>query len=79
MAEIPDGSIIVTPMMMYTSLNAVVKKVEHLETLLDPAFADIRKELADHEVRMRGLEKKIWLFSGFAAAISTLASKYLGL
>lgn len=79
MADIPEGSIIVTPMMMYTSLNAVVKKVEHLETLLDPAFADIRKELADHEVRMRGLEKKIWLFSGFASAISVLASKLLGL
>lgn len=67
-AEMPPGSVIVTPGDMYTEIRDMGKKLDRLTTVIDPALTTIREDVADHESRLRSVEKRIWLMAGGAVA-----------
>ena len=81
-ADVPTGSVVVTPEMMYVTLSEVVRKVDHIETLLNPALdiiredakiakAETQKTLDDHETRLRAVEKMSWKVLGASSVVST--------
>ena len=81
--DVPNGSVVVTPEMMYVTLNEVVQKVNHIETLLNPALdiiredaklakAEVKETLDDHETRIRAVEKMSWKVLGASSVVSTL-------
>ncbi len=45
----------------------IYDKLSELVVVMSPVPARVE----DHEVRIRGLEKKIWAAAGFAAAVGT--------
>jgi len=73
-AHIPEGSVVITPTEMYAEMRAIHDSVNSIKDTLDPAVAEIRTDLADHEARIRGMEKRIWLASGAFALISVGSS-----
>ena len=83
--QIPAGAIVITSEMMYQTLTDVVKKVDHIETLLNPVLNDIRKDvkenkaetdkaIVDHETRIRAVEKLTWKVVGASSVVSALLS-----
>lgn len=71
-AQIPDGSVIVTPTQMYSEIQAANSKIDHLTAILDPAVQDMRHDIADHESRIRTLEQWRWKAAGVAATVLAL-------
>ena len=49
---IPVGAIVITPEMMYATLTDVVKKVDHIETLLNPALNEIRNDVKNNKTEI---------------------------
>lgn len=70
--QVPDGSAVITPNRMYEELQAVHAKVNDLVTKLDPALADLRTDVNDHETRMRVVEAAIVPLTGVPAEVSAL-------
>ncbi len=66
----PEGSVVITPMMQYLELVRLAKAVDKLTENLDPALADIRNKIDDHEDRIRGMERRIWAAMGASSAVS---------
>lgn len=71
----PAGSVVITPTQMYNEIQGMSKKVDHLAAVMDPALTTLRQEIvevardvADHEMRLRSLDKRIWLAALLAAA-----------
>lgn len=54
------GAVTITAKEVYDKLSELVV-----------AMSPIPAQVKDHEDRLRGLEKKIWMAAGFAAAIGT--------
>lgn len=77
-AQTPEGSVIITPMMMFITMQSLSSKVDHIETLLDPSLRDIRKDVGDHETRLRGIEKRVWMFGGATMFISSVVAILAG-
>lgn len=80
---IPDGSVVITPGQMYTELQAMRKSVDNLATTVDPALNEIRRDVSDHETRMRIVEARYvsrvsvaWL-AGTAIALLGLLVTFL--
>lgn len=67
-AQIPAGSVVITPVQMYDEMRKTHEAVERIEAKLDPVGATI----ADHENRLRVLEKFQWKAVGIATTIATL-------
>jgi len=40
--------------------------------------SSLREEVADHEKRLRGVEKKLWYYSGAAVVIGVIAEQIAG-
>lgn len=83
--EAPSGSVVVTPEMMYEEIRRNSDAMRDVKGLLDPALKEIRRDIidnkkltdanhADHEIRLRWVEKKIWIAVGGTGVISTLLS-----
>jgi hypothetical protein len=83
--EIQPGSAVFGPNQMFAMIQAVGTKVDHLASILDPALttvreeiSDVRKDVDDHESRLRSLDKRIWiaavLAAGSGAGITQLLS-----
>lgn len=53
---IPDGSVVITPTQMYGQIVDLTDAVRELKGVVDPAISDVRKDLTDHETRLRRLE-----------------------
>ena len=68
---VPDGSVIVTPAQMFAEMREMHDEVKALKNVLDPALTDIRTDVKDHELRLRSVEKRIWMASGVAALVSS--------
>jgi hypothetical protein len=58
------------------SSDPVVAAIARLEGKVDVALAlhgadirELRSDSADHEARIRSLERKVWIAAGFAAAV----------
>lgn len=80
----PSGSVIITPGQMYNEIQAMGKKLDHLAAVIDPAFSSIRDDVrelrdahGDHEVRLRSIEKRLWLIGGAATAAGAGLSQLL--
>jgi len=74
MSITPEGSVVISPMMMYQRLLALSDDMRDVKGLLDPSLKEVRHDLADHETRIRGLEKRLWMASGAALFLSTIAT-----
>lgn len=87
---IPEGSVVITPTEMYREMLATHQAVRDVSMKLDGALSDtarrldgIDNDVADHETRIRGLERRIWMTvgagtvvgGGAAALISQLVAK----
>lgn len=75
--HVPVGAVIITPAQMYDEIRQVREEVSHLSALLDPAINSIRDDLKDvrevakdHETRLRGVERRVWVAAGVAAVIA---------
>ena len=71
----PPGSVIITPAQMYSEIRIMSEKVDKLATVVDPALSTIREDLggvrivqADHESRLRAIDRRLWLAAVVAAA-----------
>lgn len=76
-AQIPEGSVVITPMAMYVEMQATHQAVRDVAVKLDGALSDnsrrldgIDKDMADHETRLRGLERRVWMAVGVSTAVS---------
>jgi hypothetical protein len=67
---VPEGSVVITPAQMYTELRAVHDLVRDLKGVVDPALSDIRGDVADHETRLRSVERRQWFATGIATFVS---------
>lgn len=65
--EMPAGSVVITPTQMYGEIRDMKEQVQHLITVVDPALTDIRSDVADHESRIRSVERRLWIAAGIAA------------
>jgi hypothetical protein len=80
-AIIPDGSVVITPVKQYEELQALTKAVDKLTATVDPALADIRKDVHELGVRLDEHRKDIdantkWRFMLIGAL--TLLSALVG-
>lgn len=73
--SMPPGSVIITPAQMYVEIRAMGTKLDHLSSVIDPALSTIRDDVAevvvdvaDHETRIRAIERWRWLIAGAATA-----------
>lgn len=74
---IPDGSVVITPTEMYREMLATHQAVRDVSGKLDGALDahtrrldGIDKDLGDHESRLRGLERRVWMAVGVSTAVS---------
>lgn len=74
--HIQPGSVVITPTQMYDEMRAISKSVDHLAAIIDPALAEVRQDVADnraeikaHDVRLRGIEGRLWFAAGFASVL----------
>lgn len=61
MTEIPAGSAVITPDQMYAEIKATHDAVSAMRQEL--------RQVTDHETRIRGLERRMWLAAGAAAVL----------
>ena len=82
MADVPEGSIVITPAQMYESTQKAIGEISSNISDLKLALAPLPTQIVDHEARLRRLERALWLGVGFAAALGsaagTAASKLFG-
>lgn len=57
--QLPAGSAVITPNQMYAELHEVGRKVEKLTNVIDPALAELRKDLDDTDKRASLLEARV--------------------
>lgn len=53
----------------------LIKQVERLNEKIPTHIDWVERNIKDHEMRIRALEKKIWLAAGAAAVIGTFAGQ----
>lgn len=51
----------------------LIKQVERLNEKIPTHIDWVERNLKDHEVRLRSLERKLWLAAGAAAAVGGIA------
>lgn len=66
-AQIPEGSIIITPTEVYNEVKSLTDVVRQL--VAENKADTIPQQVADLQTRVRALEAKVWIASGFAAAL----------
>lgn len=76
-AAIPEGSVVITPTEMYREMLATHQAVRDVASKLDSTQADsvrriesLEKDYSDHETRLRGLERRVWMAVGVSTAVS---------
>lgn len=76
---IPDGSVIITPTEVYAEVRATHDEVKSVSVKLDALpLADMTRQLADHEGRIRSLERARWPLPTIGALVG-IASTVLSL
>ncbi|GAA4663312.1 hypothetical protein [Streptomyces youssoufiensis] len=76
-APVPDGSVIITPTEVYAEVRATHDEVKAVSAKLD-ALPELAGKLADHEDRLRVLERARWPLPSLAA-VTGLAGLAVGL
>ncbi|MFB7597271.1 hypothetical protein [Streptomyces sp. NPDC056160] len=78
-APIPDGSVVITPTEVYAEVRATHDEVKSVSSKLDSLpIADHSHLLADHETRIRTLERARWPLPSLAA-VTSVGALVLGL
>lgn len=70
--SVPAGSVIITTTQMYDELRAVHQVVTSTKSALDriaDSVTDARSDVADHEARIRALERSRWAIGGAATLL----------
>jgi hypothetical protein len=52
----------------------LIKQVERLNEKIPTHIDWVERNMKDHELRIRALERRMWLFSGASAVIGAVAS-----
>ncbi|MEU9426227.1 hypothetical protein AB0D87_25870 [Streptomyces sp. NPDC048342] len=68
----PDPGVYIPSAQMYQELRSLSDSLTRVETKLDgigQGLTDVGKDVADHESRLRALEKSVWRAAGGAAAL----------
>jgi hypothetical protein len=52
----------------------LIKQVERLNEKIPTHVDWVERNMKDHELRIRALERRMWLFSGASAVIGAVAS-----
>lgn len=92
MADIPEGSVIITPSQVYDKVNTLTEAVQTLlnrdaeierrrteeRELATRRDTEQREEMAGIQSRLTSVERKLWLASGFAAALGGTIGANLG-
>jgi hypothetical protein len=84
-AAIPEGSVVITPTEMYKDIIDTHRTVQAISTKLDGALSDnarrmegiekdFEKGFADHETRLRSVERRMWVAVGVSTALSGTAA-----
>jgi hypothetical protein len=60
---IPHGSVVITPTQMYEEIRSTHQIAQEIKAGLNP----IAQQVADHETRLRSVERRMWLAAGAAA------------
>jgi len=63
---IPEGSVIITPGAMFDEVRRTTDAVRDLSNKLDPHLATS----IDHEVRIRAIERRMWVAVGGSSAVA---------
>lgn len=71
---IPDGSVVITPAEMYREQRATHAAVQQLAARLDR----VPTQIADHEARLRTVERAVWWAAGAAAVLGGAGGALLG-
>lgn len=74
MTTIPEGSIVITPTQVYDKVNLLTEQVTKLLAQDEAEVnerTEMRREIKALGERVRSLENKVWLASGFCAAIGS--------
>lgn len=73
---VPDGSAVITPNDMFNEVRATHDEVKTLTTKVDTLSTNVgnrleslEREAADHETRLRELERKLYRWAGGAAVV----------
>ena len=56
----------------------LIKQVERLNEKIPTHIDWVERNIKDHELRIRGLERKLWLFMGASAVIGGALGSWLG-
>lgn len=89
--SVPPGSVIITPYQMYEEIRSLNNEVRHVATLIDPALAELRGDVADnksdikaHTVRMdtfndriHSINAKLWFVGGVATTAGAGGSQLI--
>lgn len=80
-SEIPPGSVVITPQDMWDAIGRIEKTTEDIRATIAPQVGDLRsdhddlkKDVDDHETRIRAVEKANWKQAGIYAAISVIVT-----
>lgn len=80
--EVPDGAIVITTAQMYATLQQDIGAIRTTTDDLKISLSGVPGRLNDHELRIRRLERALWVGVGFSAAVGSAAgaavSKLLG-
>lgn len=66
-----DWSVIITPTEMYHEQRATHDEVKGLGQKLDTLTDNVVSSVADHEARLRTLERRMWMYAGGILVIAT--------
>lgn len=75
MAE--ENGVRVTQAVIYETLMQLKTEVAILNDKIPSEIEKTDKEIADHEVRIRRLERQVWLIAGAAAAAGSTVANLL--
>jgi len=73
MPEVPDGSIVITTKELYDDVQTIKTTVQDIAASLGP----LQDKVRELDARMTSVEKRMWIATGFAAAIGTSAGTFL--
>lgn len=59
-AEIPHGSVVVTPTEMYHELRNMSDELKRLVAVVDPAIAEVRLDIAEQKASLHTTKTDVW-------------------
>jgi hypothetical protein len=73
MPEVPEGSIVITPKEFYDGVRADITEIKAAVSPLP----EMRNDVDALDKRVSSIERRMWIATGFAAALGTGAGSFL--